>query len=45
MVMVMMLLFAFGLAAAFMGVFGALIVGFILPDGIYAEPGIDPKAS
>ncbi len=44
MVMVMMLLFAFGLAAAFMGVFGALIVGFTLLDGIYAEAGIEPKS-
>ena len=42
--MVMMLLFAFGLAAAFMGVFGALIVGFTLLDGIYAEAGIEPKS-
>lgn len=44
MVMVMMLLFAFGLAAAFIGVFGALIVGFTLLDGIYAEAGIEPKS-
>ena len=43
MVMVMMLFFALGLAAAFMGVFGALIVGFALLDGIFAEAGIDPK--
>ena len=27
-----------------MGVFGALIVGFTLLDGIYAEAGIEPKS-
>lgn len=46
MVMVMMLLFAFGLAAAFMGVFGALIVGFTLLDGESTpRPVSSPKAS
>ena len=44
MVMVMMLLFAFGPGRRFMGVVRRLIVGFTLLDGIYAEAGIEPKS-
>ena len=42
-VMLMVLFFALGLASAFMGVFGALIVGFTLVDGIFTSAGIDKK--
>lgn len=42
-VMLMVLLFALGLASAFMGVFGALIVGFTLVDGIFTSAGVDKK--
>lgn len=40
-VMVMMLMFVLAIASIFMGVFGALMVGFALLDGIYEVAGID----
>lgn len=43
-VMIMTLMFVLGLASAFMGVFGCLIVGFALLDGIYAQAGIDQNS-
>lgn len=40
-VMVMMLMFVLAIASIFMGVFGALMVGFALLDGIYEVAGVD----
>lgn len=40
-VMVMMLMFVLAITSIFMGVFGALMVGFALLDGIYDVAGID----